>query len=333
MAYTYAYAKILSQIPHTYINEKLNQLLNVRRLQEIYDILFPGERTEVLERRLAPELQRKIHLRCIKAIIKILNLIEKPHPILVHALRKYEYQNVKSIIRFLKDEKTAPTPLLWDLSPYALLPITRADFANSENIENYLKESPYDWALKKSAQNEPFYLIDNLLDIHYYKTLWGLMSSLGKEERQGAYKLVSLEVLLQNIIWAMRLRFFFKIRKEKAQELLIDVSKPMLEPALQVFDFAADEPSEWLSWKYSWLVRDQINKETKRLDPVGVEEKARQYFNKRVWNLLHQAPFSLTPFLCYIKLKELEASLLQSVVEGYNMNLPQEEILGVISNK
>ena len=102
---------------------------------------------------------------------------------------------------------------------------------------------------------------------------------------------------------------------------------------LEIFDFTEDEPYEWREWKYFKIIEEQVNTDMRGIDPIIVEEKALKYITKVVSKLFHQDPFTLTQFVSFIKLKIMEANLLKSVIEGFNMNLNANEILEMVDIK
>jgi vacuolar-type H+-ATPase subunit C/Vma6 len=67
-----------------------------------------------------------------------------------------------------------------------------------------------------------------------------------------------------------------------------------------------------------------------RIDPRAIEANAAKRLYAMTRRLFHGSPFSLTPSVCFFKLKEFEADILKSVAEGMQMNLPEHEILAFL---
>lgn len=314
--YTYAYVKIFGRIAKSYIGKNLENLINLRKVSEMYNIVFPHEQVYVSEYDLTKTFQKKITDNNIASIKYILNLLKQPHPVLIHLLRMYEYQNLKSVIQFIKNEET-DAPYIWDIGEYSLVKFTQAD-DYTENISL----SPYKWILKDEGS---LFEIQNRLDKEYYIKLNEITETLKNPDKRGVKRIISNEILYQNIVWAFRLRFFFNIESDEAAGYLIPDKRN--RNILDMFDFAPDNPAEWKEWKYFHLVEEQLNAGMGSLDPIRIEENAVKYISRLVKKLFHQDPFTLTPFVCFIKLKIMEANLLKSVIEGFTMNMTANEIL------
>jgi vacuolar-type H+-ATPase subunit C/Vma6 len=320
--YSYAYVKIFGKIAKSYLGRNLENLINLRKVSEMYNIVFPHEQVDISEYDLTKAFQKKITDNNISSIIYIISLLKDPHPVLIHFLRMYEYQNLKSVIQYIKNEETI-SPYIWDIGEYSSFKFTKA-----EEYEENIAASPYKWILKDKGS---LFEIQNKLDKQYYIKLAEIADTLKKPDKKGIKRIISNEILYQNIVWAFRLRFFFNIEKEEASGYLIPDKRN--RNILELFDFASDNPSEWREWKYYYLVEEQMSAGMTGLDPVRIEENAVKYMARLVKKLFHQDPFTLTPFVCFIKLKIMEANLLKSVIEGFTMNMTAGEILTILDIK
>jgi len=320
--YSFAYVKIFGKIAKSYIGKNLKNLINLRKISEMHSIVFPDEQIDISDDDLTKAFQKKITVNNISSIIYIINLIKDPHPVLIHVLRVYEYQNLKSVVHYIINNETE-APNVWDIGEYSLV-----KFTEPHKFREEILESPYRWILEDEGS---LFEIQNKLDKDYYIKLVGFTEQLKKPDKKGIKRIVNNEILYQNIVWALRLRFFFDISKEEASEYLIPDSRN--KTILEIFNFTADEPSEWRKWKYFYIIEEQISSGMNGLDPIRIEEKATKYISRIVSKLFHQDPFTLTPFVCFIKLKIMEANLLKSVIEGFTMNLTANEILSMMDIK
>jgi vacuolar-type H+-ATPase subunit C/Vma6 len=322
--FAYAYAKIFGKIANSYMGDKLMELVKSRKTSELLKILLPDS-GEGEEHRLTVEMEKMIIIRNIESIIDILDLIDDPDPVLLHLLQKYDYQNIKTICHHISLKRKVK-PDLWDLGLYSLF-----HFFEDRPLNEQLEKSPFRWVLEDIKDKE-LYWIKNRIDREYYLKLWDLGARLSKIDKRGVMKLIKLEVDLQNVIWALRLRFYYSYEKEKAEKLLIPLpNKNRLDQILSLFDIPADEPAKWKSWNFSWLIEDQLKPDMEKIDPLKAEDHALLHLNKRFWKLFHQDPFTLTPFYCFIKLKEMEAGLLKTVLEGFRMNIQTPDIISLVS--
>ncbi|HUI69699.1 MAG TPA: V-type ATPase subunit [Spirochaetia bacterium] len=322
--YSFVFAKIYGKAAKTYVGANFQDLLRLKRLQEIYDQLFPGQRVAPQEEPQSRELEAKIATAGISSMIQVLSLLRDPAEILVHILRKFEYQSLKSVIRSIS-RQGEEEPVIWDLGKYALLRPAR-----SRDLEKAVTASPYAWILPH-VHSRPLFEVENMLDRDYCSRLLTLARNLPRRDRTGVLRLVSLEMALSNAIWALRLRFFFGLDAQAAHSLLIPGGVDAHRKALtQAFEMPADSLEGWRQWKYGWLIDDQLGESFRAPDPVRAEQKATGRLLLRAHQLLHEDPFTLTPIVAYFKLKELETGMLKIAVEALQLSVPEHEVLSMV---
>ena len=139
--YAFILAKMYGGMAKTYTGANIKDLLRLRGLEEVYDLLFPGERAAAQKEPLSVNLETRIMREGIRSMSRILFLLRDPPDILVHILRKFEYQSLKAMIRSLVRPE-AEEPVVWDLGSYGLLrPEKRRD------LEKTIATSRYAWIL------------------------------------------------------------------------------------------------------------------------------------------------------------------------------------------
>jgi vacuolar-type H+-ATPase subunit C/Vma6 len=323
--YAYVQAKIYGIMAKTYVGANFQDLLRLKKLEEIYQLLFPGQRDAGSSEPLPADLESRIRRAGVAAITDVLSMIGSPPPeILVHILRKYEYQSVKSLLRSIS-QQGKEEPQVWDLGKYSQLHLQDA-----RDPHNAIAASPYAWVLERPSETQMFEL-ENELDRDYYSRLLALAQGLPPRDRTGVLRLVRLEISLANVIWAMRLRFFFGLDVQHAQPLLIPGMVDTHKRAIvELFEIPADSAEGWRKWRFSWLVEDQLGEAFRGPDPVRAEQKAAQRLALRAHQLFHQSPFTLTPIAAYFKLKELETGMLKIAVEAARLSLPEHEVMAMV---
>ncbi len=243
--------------------------------------------------------------------------------ILVHMLRRFEYRNLKVVLRGLSEGRV-DTARIVDLGRYASLRLR-----DVHDVEKALRASPYAWTLAalKGASREK---VENLADGRYYEELLRLARALRGEDRLGVLRYVNLEVSLANAVWALRLRFSYGLDEAAARPLLIGRTGDTARKAYaRAFEIPADSIEEWRRWRFGWLLEDQLGESFRAPDPVAAEARMSQRLFVRAHQLLHQHPFSLCPFVAYFALKLQEASLLTTAVEGIALGVPEKDLLGL----
>jgi vacuolar-type H+-ATPase subunit C/Vma6 len=318
--YSYILAKIYGMRAKSYIGGKFNEILRIRKIEDLHDLLFPGERGDLSEFALTSDLERKATRAAITSMIKVLELLKDPQPLLSHLLRKYEYQSVKAVVRFLVVSGREPS--IWDIGNHGTVHLE-----GSRDFRQSIRKSPYAWVLPLLSTTTTA-RIENLLDREYYLTLHALVQKLPARDRAGVSRLISLESSLTSVLWALRLRFFFGFEAENARDFLFPRIHGVGHRAvLRAFDIPAESIEGWRAWKFGWLLEDQLNDDFQAPDPVRAENTATRRLFAMARALFHQDSFSLTPIVAFFKLKEYEAGLLSTAAEALRFAVPEGDVL------
>ncbi len=322
--YGFILAKVYGIMARSFVGKNFQDLLRLKKLSELHDTLFPGEKPAGAEQPVAEDLELRIVQAGIDAMTYVLDFLGEPVEILVHVLRRLEYQNVKTIIRRLRGGSTEGMHL-WDLGEYAGL---RLD--GVKDYEKALKASPYAWVLPRLAETS-IAQAENALDLDYYARFLSLAERLPTRDRTGILRLVHQEAALANVIWALRLRFYFGMDEVRARPMLIPgLSSAQKAAVSQVFQIAPDAIEDWRKWKYGWLLEDQLAESFQAPNPLRAEQKAAGMLSTRAHQIFHQSPFTLCPLVAYFKLKEYEIALLKTAVEALHFSLPEQEVLAMV---
>ncbi len=322
--YAFILAKVYGIMARSFVGASYRDLLRLKSLAELSDHLFPGERGASPEAPLPIELEARIVRASIEAMTYVLDYFPEPPEILVHTARKLEYQNVKSVARGIVHGKVDDLRI-WDLGKYAGVRLKGA-----KDPEKAIQASPYKWILPL-LRTVPLAELENRMDRDYYDRLREIAGRLPRGDRTGVLRLVTAEIALANVIWALRLRFFFKLDAEKALGMLIGRTSGSVRSAVaEIFVIPPDSPDGWRKWRYGWLLEDQFSESFLAPNPVRAEQKASQALYARAHQVFHQNPFSLGPLVAYFKLKEYEASLLGIAVEALHLSVPEQDVLNIV---
>jgi vacuolar-type H+-ATPase subunit C/Vma6 len=322
--YAFVLAKLYGTIARSFVGQNYRDILRLKKVSELYDTLFPGERGELPEHALTEELEARIVRAGIDSMTYVLELVGDRPEILVHILRKLEYQSLKAVLRGIA-HGGSEQPRIWDLGPYA-----GVDLAGAKDKAEAIRRSVYAWVLPL-LETTPLFEIENMLDRDYYERLLELARALPARDRTGVLRLVNVQITLANVVWALRLRFFFGMDAEKARQLLIPGMVDAQRKAIaQTFEIPADAIEEWRNWKYGWLLEDQLGDSFKTPDPIRAEQKADQRLYARAHQLFHQNPFTLGPLAAYFTLKEYEAALLKTAAEALALSVSEQDVLAIV---
>jgi vacuolar-type H+-ATPase subunit C/Vma6 len=325
--YAFILAKLYGILARSYVGRNYRDLLRVKKVADLYDLLFPGERPEALPPALARELEARVVRAGVDSMTYVLETLGKPVEILVHLLRRLEYQSVKTMIRGMGHGGTESVRI-WDLGPYAGIELDAAG-----DYEKAIKASPYAWVLPH-ARTKPLAIVENMLDTEYYSRLLALARGLPAADRTGILRFVQREIALANVVWALRLRFFFGFSWENARPLMIPglVDTPRRAVG-RAFEIQPDSIEEWRKWRFAWLIEDQFSESFQAPDPIRAARRADLLMYTRAHQLFHQNPFTLTPLFAFFKLKEYETTLLKTAVEAIRLSMPEQEIFGLVGTR
>jgi vacuolar-type H+-ATPase subunit C/Vma6 len=325
--YAFILAKLYGTLARSFVGKNYRDLLRVKKVTDLYDLLFPGERREAPPRTLTLELEARIVRASIDSMRYVLETLGEPVEILVHLLRKLEYQGVKTLIRGMAHGKTESVRI-WDLGVHAGIHLDAA-----ADYEKAITASPYAWVLPH-VKTKPPALVENMLDTEYYSRLLELAQGLPAGDRTGILRLVRHEVTLANVIWALRLRFFFGFTWETAHTLLIPgLADSSRRAVSRTFEIPPDSIEEWRKWRFAWLIEDQFTESFQAPDPIRAARHADLRLYTRAHQLFHQSPFTLVPLFAWFKLKEYETSLLKSAVEALWLSIPEQELLALVGTR
>ncbi len=320
--YAFIHGKIHGIMAKSYVDSRIESLLRYANLLELSRRLFPSQEVSTLERDLIRDIQRKFENQTIATLVKILSYLPKPPAILVQVLREYDYRNLKTLLRA---KKTGLRDLpLWDISPYGEVPLDYDGFPEN------LKDTGF-WDLVSRMGEKELFDLEFELDKRYYAELAGHAADLPARERKIMGPLVSLEITLQNLIWSLRLRYYFSLPWEKVEKLLFPTGYgeiPLLAKNLYALPF--DEPAQWEKNRYGRILRAGQSGE---ITPEGAEGAGMKHLHRRIRRVFYGRPFTLSSLYAFFRLKLYEAGLVTSVSEGIRMSIPPArlaEILGTL---
>ena len=321
--YAFILAKIYGIMARSYVGANYRDLLRLKSLAELSDRLFPGDPRSP-DAPMPIELETRIVGASISAMTYVLDYFEPPEEILVHAARRLEYQNVKAVARGIVHGGVDDLRI-WDLGKYAGIRLQGA-----RDREKAIKSSSYAWILPL-LRTIPLAELENRLDRDYYGRFLALCRALPARDRTGPLRLVNAEIALSNVVWALRLRFYFKLDWGKARLLMIPGTGSSVRAAVEAaFEIPSDSADEWRKWRYGWLLEDQLSETFTAPDPLRAEQKASQALYARAHQAFHQNPFTLGPLVAYFKLKEHEATLLNIAAEALHLSVPEQDILALV---
>ena len=336
-ASAYVYAKASGMLAKSFVGARAEKLFAVKSLRELYGLLFDDEVPAVPENVLAKVIETKAQRQFISQYTDLLENYTKPDEVLITLLRSYDYENLKEIGAALCYKESA-MPELADIGSYS-----RLSYMYWPDLAAMTAHSSVAW-YKTVPQSFEQQDIDQKLDLQYIVQLWQSAKKLPLAEREPVQDLIRREVVYQNIMWALRLKVFYKYDAEKIAGMLayegttvtpdgkISTEGPaaidaFAREALAILDYETDLWDVWSAWRYAAFLNPHEDGVVWEIDPCWVEKMMRRDLHQRALRAFHRAPDTALVLFSWFKIKQHELGYIRSVAEGLRLNVDTDEVL------
>ncbi|MCQ2572697.1 MAG: V-type ATPase subunit [Treponema sp.] len=317
-ARAFVYAKACGVLGKSFTGEKASRLFEQKSLTDLWNLLFKTTAPLIPEVVLAQKIEEESFNRFISQYVDFIAQFDSPETYLSDQFFIYEVENLKEVIDALcAGEKKIPN--LLDLGKYTTL-----HFDQWPNLEKITAGTEYSW-LKELPDIHHQQEVEFKLDIQAVKHLWTSISEIKGEEGEAVKNLFLEELILQNIVWALRLKLNFGMSKEEVIPHLMYVTEkpssqdPLCSQAIKVLDKDPENYEHWINWNY----KDLVNPKTDviwRIEPSWIEKKSKVIQNKKASRLFHCYPVTSASLIGWFKLKQFELSCIRMAVEGLRLN-------------
>ncbi|GAB4366782.1 MAG: hypothetical protein Kow009_03590 [Spirochaetales bacterium] len=313
--YAYLHGKLHGIVAKSFLESRFQTLLRLTNLSDVYRALFPGEALEISEKDLVRKIERKYEQKNLMSFIRTLDVFPNPPSLLIHALRRFEIRNVKSILRSI--HTGLPLGELWDLEKYGTIPLPVKDPDTS------LESTPYA-ALVPELKAHPLWEVEYRLDEEYYERLWEELESANSTEKNILRPAFITEIRLLDILSALRLRYYYRIDEEEVKERLFLKGKTNLAKDIQaLYQLPLEEGSSWQNWKYGWMV---TTSQDGKLDPSPASWRVSKRLYLLYRRMFYHHPFTLSSIYGFFRMKEYEVRLIHTLTEGMQLGMPDTAI-------
>jgi vacuolar-type H+-ATPase subunit C/Vma6 len=329
----YAYAKACGIIGKSFLGKRISSLTGLSSLNELDKMIFPDHHSDLPGRELLVDLERRIIARTVRQILVIAGSYADPPELIVHMLRAYEYNDLKTCIQYIAAGKKN-LPVLCDIGRFRTVrfdafPDIGAMLKNTE-IKPLLSES----LRSIRAGSTDITSIETKLDNIYYSGLVKSLSQFNAEDRLITQRILADEISLRNCGWAFRLRVYYQKRTDDTVKYLMDIkldeeSGSLLKEAVESFGFPLDSRDPWKGWKWEKL----LNEDTKTnwtVDPRYFQNAASQYLYTLARRGFRSSPLSASAIFCFIKLKQFEENILTSIAEGLALGIDSTGVFNLL---
>ena len=320
----YIFAKACGSLGKSFTGNRSHLLFEQKSLADIWTLLFNTPAPLVPEVVLAEKIETQAFNQFFKEYIDFVKQYDNPDPVLINQLCTYEAENLKLIASALCSNKHK-MPALTDLGTFA-----ECKYSAWPNLAEITQGTRYSW-LKQVPQVNELKKISFKLDIQIVHHLWNSLNRQTGEQYEVMEKLFKTEYSLKNIVWALRLRIYYKMSRSDIINRLIYVtdhpglSDPVASPAIKVLDMPLDDYELWEKWKYHDCINPPVEGKLWQIDPVWIEKKAKVKLNKMALNIFHGQAMTEASLLGWYKIKEYELICIRTAVESIRLNINPNE--------
>lgn len=330
-AAAYVYAKACGMYARSFVGARSKKLFEAKRLQDLWSVLFTDEVPLVPEGMLALMLERKSEERAVADFITLLSVYDRSDLVCRALLSLYDFNNLKAasaaIALGLKER-----PFMVDIGAFRLF-----DQDKWPDLAAMTRNTPVAWYNRLPDASEQIEW-ETRLDHEYYRSLWAALTSLGREDRSATEPLIRDEIILQNIVWAMRLRVYYSKTDDEIGPMLAgydedaETVRILCGPARAILGRPVDSWAEWSGWKYAWLLNPHEEGVPWSLDPRWAQLTADRYLYKLALRSFHQNPFTAGVLVSFFKIKQLEEQMIRVAAEGLRLDATESQISDFIGD-
>lgn len=330
-ALAFCYTKAAGLLSKSFIKDRTSQLFNSKSLVELWSVLFTTPVPAVPEILLADEIEKTAFNNLLNQYIYFLKQYDNPSELLLSQIQFFEIENIQSILDSLSNGEVKP-PKLIDLKSYSKINIKAYP-----DLSGMLKNTAFNW-LNEEPESGNLHKIEYKIDLAFIKSVWNQIEHSKGEDKTLWEKLFLEEYTIKNIIWAMRLSFYYqKSREEILDELFYVTDRahkldPVAGPAIAILDKDPSAYEEWQNWKYKQYLNPYEGSDWK-LDPAWFERRYMSYSASRYVQFFHEHPLCEPSLVAWFKAKIAELRNIRSAVEGIRLNIAPADAmkaLGVI---
>ncbi len=323
-ALDYVYAQASGKLAKSFIGKRSKLLFESNSLQDLWLQVFKTNVPLVPETLLAQEIEKEAEKKFLQEYTALISKFTNPPKIFLRLLRTYEYSNIKKINYALAHKHTI-LPVLTDLGKHAKL-----HYKAWPSIEGITHGTPLSW-LKEPVSGADVKKLETKLDQQCIHELWNSLNDLSSNERFVSEKLLREEIVIQNIIWALRLKTYYSLANDTIINTLACASHTpsrtdvLSGKAVQVLEKPLDSYSEWEKWEYNFLLNPPEETGLWTLDPRWMQKKANAHLTEMAYNLFHNQP-SISSIVCWFKIKQHELDLIRTAAEGLRLNVESKTL-------
>lgn len=333
----YIYAKVCGMLSKSFVGEGFSRLQSVTSLEDLWTLLFSSECPRAVPADLAEMIEHKAEGLFLEKFISLMDGQSRPPQFLIDLIRLYDYENLKELLFFSikEDDSSSKMPQMNYIHPFSML-----QYDKWPDIAGLVAESPVEWSVtEKSAVSQ--LELESHLDLQYIRNLWNSASNLSHDTGDSIKKMMREELLLDNLVWSLRLRVYFGMNDNEVLQRLVTledvsdrsaISKDELAgPIVKTLDYSINNYEAWSKSIYAPLLNPPNEDELWTIDPRWINSVAHRklfYQWKKRLHQNHELPHVL---YCWFKIKRYELDCIRAVTECLRLGLPIGQVNDVLN--
>jgi hypothetical protein len=320
--FAYTYGRICGGLAKSVFPSKFAVLARCKNMADAWRIAFNEEAPHLPDRALFTMAETRLAKSAVESLRAIVGSLVFTEPVFIALSNSREIAFVKRIVAAALSGRDLPCVSLGSDSKL------RQFIEEYPDIPRMVEGTPYRWIAQ--SKDLGLHEIKLALDRQYFKGFFEHDTEISFFGRENCItNLVSKEVELLNIIWALRLKLYYAMEIDDIRKLLIDVPCGNVKAAaVEALAFRWNVRNDWRNWKWNHLVPDTRSEGsgTWSLDIGELETVAKAYFYHQLIRSLHHQNDTIVSLYAYFKIKEIESSILSGILEGIAFAAPENEI-------
>lgn len=333
----YIYAKVCGMLSKSFVGGGFHRLQSVTSLEGLWNLLFSAECPSVSSAELAEMIEHESEKLFLEKFISLLELQSCPPQFLIDLIRLYDYENLKEMlfISFKENDSSAKLPEMNHINPFSML-----HYDKWPNVKALVSGSPVDWCASTDPEVSQLEL-ESHLDLQYVRTLWNSLDHLPASSGECIKKMLKEELLLDNLVWSLRLRVYFGMEGKDVLQRLVtleDVSNinaisrdELAGPIAKTLDYSINNYEAWSKSAYGELLNPPQEDELWTIDPRWVNSVAHRKLFQQWKKRLHQNHELPHVLYCWFKIKRYELDCIRAVTECLRLGLPIGQVNDVLN--
>ena len=324
-ASSYVYAKASGMLARSFTGQRAAALFEVKKLSELWTLVFSDDVPVIPEEMLAEKIERKAELTFVSDFKNLLECYSKPEPVSLALLQYYDYCNLKDISHALQNGEKELPPIV-DIGSSSML-----NYSAWPSLPKITENSPLAWyneVPSRSTQKDT----DLKLDTQYMLSLWKAVDKVPSAERKSVAELVYQKLILENCIWALRLKVYYNMSNEEILQNLVflgdkkDETDPLAGEAVTVLSFAVDTYEDWSKWKYAYLLNPHTEGDIWSVDPRWLQQSVILDINKKAMKHFRRNPFTADVLVSWFMIKQYELDCIRTAAEGLRLSVDESHM-------